>query len=427
MKNLSQNNLKSLGKSYLLLAIISLCALVVTFLVSNFNFKFETKLWVFVSVVLLYLLVCFIIYTRQKRNSQNSSTEISNDSIINIEIEGKLQALEEVHQFFGASLKSKDIFRLVASRVNEIIPFAVLVLYLANEEKSKLIVVSVIGEKFGENTENFIGTEILSDKGFVGKTFQTLKAGFTEKLQFDRDIFPAEFLNNLSSAIAVPLIQNGEVYGVLALYAADENKLNHNSLELFEAVGARVAPIFYSSRAFEDNLANSLTDLLTNLPNERAFYLVLETQIAESQRFRDERPLTILTIDIKNFDELNQQFGHATGDRILEYAADNIKNQLRQMDFLARASGDEFLAVLPTASDEITREIVGRIKKTFVSKPFEVLRQEKINLQLNFGAASFWKDGETAAELLKHAYLRKQQSKTTENNNVLWFPKEFIN
>jgi diguanylate cyclase (GGDEF)-like protein len=97
------------------------------------------------------------------------------------------------------------------------------------------------------------------------------------------------------------------------------------------------------------------------------------------------------------------------------------------MDFLARAAGDEFLAVLPTADEEITKEIVVRIERAFVSNPFVVSRQEKINLALNFGAASFWKDGETVSQLLQHADLRKQQSKSTQKSKVLWFPKEYLN
>jgi diguanylate cyclase (GGDEF)-like protein len=182
-----------------------------------------------------------------------------------------------------------------------------------------------------------------------------------------------------------------------------------------------------SSFAFEKSLLNALTDSLTNLPNERAFYLIVENKIAESQRFRETRPLSILTVDIKDFSLLNQQYGHAIGDRILAFAAKTIKEQLREMDFLARSTGDEFLAVLPTADEEITKEIVGRVERAFVSNQFVVSRQEKFNLALNFGAGTFWKDGETVSQLLQHARLRKQQSKSTEKSKVLWFPREYVN
>jgi diguanylate cyclase (GGDEF)-like protein len=337
----------------------------------------------------------------------------------------KLLALEEANKFFGASLKPADMFRLVASRVREIIPYAVFVLFLSNEDESNLNVAFAEGENAEKLTEN----EYNSGRNLAFRAFQKQEAVYEKDFQFDNSVIAAtRRANNLKSAIAAPLLRNGRAFGVLQLIGTAEKPLNFNSLKLLEAVCSRVAPLFSNSLAVEENLKNSLTDSLTNLPNERAFFLVLENQIAESQRYRDERPLNILTIDIESFDELNRKFGHATGDRILKYAADTIKKQLRQMDFLARAGGDEFLAVLPTASEKVTQEIIERIKKTFVSKPFEATAQEKINLQLNFGSASFQKHGETAEQLLEQGYLRKLQMKTTtKNDNVLWFPREYVN
>jgi diguanylate cyclase (GGDEF)-like protein len=424
LKFLSENNPKSLKKSYMTLAAASLCALFLTFVISNSNFKFETKLFTFISLVLSYLLFCSAAFLRQKRETENFQQPFGfNKSIITDDVETKLLALEEANQFFSASLKSADMFRLVASRVREIVPFAVFVLFLASEDKKNLKIVYAEGE----NAKKFIGIETSFGQGLAGKVFQTLDAEFDEQLRFDKGVIAAEILRNLKSAIAAPLSGNNQAFGVLQLFGSAENPLSLDSLKLLEAVASRVEPLFLSSLAVEENLTNALTDSLTNLPNERAFFLVLENQIAESQRFRDERPLNVLTIDIQDFDELNRRFGHATGDRILKYVAVNIKTQLRQMDFLARAAGDEFLAVLPTASENVTQEIIERIKKAFVSKPFAATAQEKINLQLNFGSASFWKHGETAEKLLENARLRKLQSKSAENSNVLWFPKEYVN
>lgn len=424
MNNLPEKYHRFSGKSHFYLATASLCALVITFLISNADFTFQTKATFFLAVIFIYLIFFAFIYFRQKQRLK--TPEILSqpaDSVFTSEIETKLFALDEANQYFGSSLKSADMFRFVANRIKEIIPFDVCTLAFANQDKSKLKFIYAAGE----NSQNFTNFEIESTKGLAGKTFQSGMAQMENQLFSDKKVIPGNALINLTSGIAVPLLQRTECFGVLILYGNEKNQFGAQSLQLLEAVGARAASLFLSSQAFEISLTNALTDALTNLPNERGFYLVLENQIAESQRFRDERPLTILTIDIKNFDELNQKYGHATGDRLLIYAADTVKTQLRQMDFLARSISDEFLAVLPTASDDITREVVGRIEKTFVSKPFEISLQEKVHLQLNFGAASFGKDGETSEQLLKHARLRKQQSKSTETSKVLWFPKEYVN
>jgi diguanylate cyclase (GGDEF)-like protein len=163
------------------------------------------------------------------------------------------------------------------------------------------------------------------------------------------------------------------------------------------------------------------------LPNERGFFLVLENQLAQSVRYRDQRPLTVLAMDVRNFAEINQTHGHAAGDRLLAFAAALIKKQLRQMDVLTRSSGDEFLAILPTATEKISTEVTERIRRAFVSTPFRISERENINLAINFGTATFWRDGETANELLKTALLRKGQDKSAERSKVIWFPKEFVN
>jgi len=426
MKNTPDTNPGFLGKNHLFLAAGSICALVLTFLVSNTDYTFKSKTVIFLTVVAGYLAFCFFIYLRQIRQTKNGVSNYSFQnpgSVFSPQDEAKLLALDEANEFFGASLKSADMFRLVASRISEMISFEVCALAIADENKSKLKFVYAAGA----NSQNFINLEILPNKGLAGVTFQSQKPQIENELAADKNVIAAKILRGLKSGIAVPLLRNAECFGALILYGAKENQFDARLLQLLEAVGTRVAPLFLSSQAFDNSLNNALVDALTNLPNERGFYLVLENQIAEAQRFRDQRPLAILTIDIKNFGELNQKYGHATGDRILEYAADTIKNQLRQMDFLARSMSDEFLAILPTASDEITREIIGRIEKSFVSKPFEISKQETIHLQLNFGSSSFGKDGETAGQLLKSAILRKQQRKSAESGKILWFPKEYVN
>jgi diguanylate cyclase (GGDEF)-like protein len=415
---------KYFDSSQMILAIVSLSALFATFFISNIALRFETKAAFFSTIVFAYLLICVLFYLRQKQRSDISFFKArSSDSVFNEEIENKLLALEEANHFFGASLKPADMFRLVSSRTGEIIPFTASALFWVDNERSSLKVISATGE----NAREFLGLEIDASKGLAGKTFQSREIERDENLVLEMGAVPTEALKDLKTAIALPLKNNnGDVFGVFALYGDEEGKFDSDSSNLLEAVGERIAPLLISSSAFERSISNALTDALTNLPNERAFYLILENQIAESQRRREDRPLTVLSVDIKNFARINKKFGHATGDRILAFSAAAIKNQLRKMDFLARGAGDEFLIVLPTASEMMTREIIERLNKTFMLNPFTV-EPEKIYIELNFGAATFWQDGETAQELLHTANIRKRQEKTGENSKILWFPKEFVN
>ncbi len=405
------------------LTVVSLLALVATFLLDGRDLEYNFKLAVFAAIIVIYLGCCAGIYFWNKKHQQVIEQTVVDKNafdIFNSEVESRLAALEAANQFFGASLKPHDMFRLAASRIAELVPFAACVLLI--DDDSKLNLKSTFAE--GVNADFFKGLCYDRLAGLAGKTIASRAVQTDADLSLEGKVLPPNALKDLSCAIAVPLIKNAQVFGVLELFGDPKTNFDENSITLLEAIGERIAPLFANSLTFEQNLSNALTDALTNLPNERAFFLVLENQIAESVRFPEVRPLSILTIDLKNFTEVNQKFGFATGDRVLTFAGEIIKQQLRQMDFLARSSGDDFLAVLPTASEKIASEIIFRIERSLMVKTFEISGGIDIKINLNFGTASFGKDGETAQRLLAVALLKKQQQKSVEPHKVLWFPSE---
>jgi diguanylate cyclase (GGDEF)-like protein len=404
------------------LAIVSLCALALTFTLSYVDFDFTTKLIVFSVIIILYLAFCIFNYLRSKAG-EKAFLENVTAAGFDADVQSRLFALEEVNEFFGASLKPADMLRLVSSRINELTPFETCAFFVADESKANL----KIEFAYGVNSQSFTNHKIVAGKGAAGKSFLSGSSHIDERLTLDRQVFPQSLTKEFQTTMTAPLYRDGEIFGVLQLFGGEIESYDANSLKLLEAVSERVAPLVAGSMAFERSLSNALTDSLTDLPNERAFYLVLENQIAESTRFQLDRPLTVLSVDINNFSEFNNKFGHATGDRILAFTGQIIKNQLRQMDFLARSAADEFTAVLPTASKEIAFDIVGRIERAFVTRPFETIDGEKVYLKLNFGAATFGRDGETPEQLLKTAITRKQQEKSTDPSKILWFPREYAN
>jgi diguanylate cyclase (GGDEF)-like protein len=407
------------GFSLLLTIILSLAALVATFLVSSSHLAYAAKTNIFLALAAGYL-ICSIGLYFLPRGAPAPDGDVDR-SIFSDLVEGKLLALEEANEYFGAALKAADMFRLAASRIEEIVPYALCVVYLPAENSDQLRV------KFatGEQADQLRGHEPDLQRSLAAAVASSGRAQLAEKLYAEKTLFPAPVLQDLSSAAAVPLLREGRVFAVLALYG--KQTYDENSLALLRAIGERVAPLFASSFAFERSLSNALTDTLTNLGNERAFFLVLENQIAEAHRYRDERQLTILALDIRDFAELNKKYGHSTGDRILNFAAETIRKQLRQMDVLTRSAADEFWVVLPTAGEATAGEIVERVKRAFVVNPCEVSETEKFHLGLNFGTATFGRDGETANDLLQTALLKKKQDKSGEPGKVLWFPREYVN
>ena len=411
-----------LGMQVTLIA-FGLAAPVATYAIAVSPFSQDARVAMLTGLACVYLAIC--VWTAvQMRRAKSSYGEgwvapVSEEN----DLEYKLAALEDAREFFGTSLKPADMFRLVSNRVSEIVPFATCVLVTKHAENSDILRVS---NAYGDGALGFENLEIVADTSLAGLAFMSNEIDLTSTFEGEQDVFPEDLIAEYKATATVPVSHEGDVFAVYQLFFR-EAPAAEDIRERLEAIGERVAPLFLGALAFEKSLSKALTDPITTLPNERAFYMVLENELAESHRFRDERPLTVMAVDIKEFDEINQAHGHVAGDRALSFAAECITSQLRKMDFLARSMNDEFLIVLPKASERTALEITARIRAKFASTPFNIAEGETTKLWLNFGTATFWQDGETASQLVRFAAMQKQQDKSEEAATVVKFPKEYVN
>lgn len=392
----------------------SLIAIVATYLLANSSVEVGVKTRGFSAIIASFLAVCVMFYFWQGRKRSDDLIAPLAETA-NEDMDRHLVALDEANEFFAGALRAADTFRLIASRIKRLVPFQAIEMVLLDQTRTQL----VISEVDGPGMECRKGSVTGFDAGIAGRSFLSgsVETGYE----------PFSSGETARPSVAIPLMHGIEVFGIFQLYFEHGYELPNEEASTFEAIGTRVAPLMLSSIALERSQINALTDVTTDLPNERAFYVVLENQIAESLRKRDERPLTVLTIDVKEFDNINRRFGHAVGDRVLNFVAQAVKDNLRQMDFFARSMGDEFLVVLPTASKEVSHEVMARIHTGFFGRKLKLTETETVEIDINFGWAAFGTDGETADQLLGVARLRKEQSKSAAPSKVLWFSKELVN
>ena len=121
-------------------------------------------------------------------------------------------------------------------------------------------------------------------------------------------------------------------------------------------------------RASQEQLAAALaaekelsrSDPLTGLPNRRAFY---EVALAEADRARRYRhPLSLAYLDVDNFKQVNDDYGHDAGDELLVRVAEVLRRNLRNNDTVARLGGDEFAMLLPETPASATDAVIGKLQ-----------------------------------------------------------------
>jgi len=159
---------------------------------------------------------------------------------------------------------------------------------------------------------------------------------------------------------------------------------------------------------------NAVTDALTGLNNRRLFSETFDKELNRAKRYT--HPLTLLTLDLHRFKEVNDQLGHLRGDDVLRAVASTLRKSLRTPDFAFRLGGDEFALLLPQTDAPQAFALSKRIGIIFA----DVLRSIAISIdvRIDHGISTFPSDGEAMDQLVRVADERLYRRKHANHDRA---------
>jgi len=158
----------------------------------------------------------------------------------------------------------------------------------------------------------------------------------------------------------------------------------------------------------------SITDGLTNLYNRAAFDSKLREEMDRFSRYK--RPCTLIIADIDHFKNINDTYGHTTGDRVLQILSKIIKSTIRNIDFAARYGGEEFAVILPETNLDEGLIAAERIRKAVESTNFK-RGEKRIKLTISLGVA-FYQETDTFQGWIERADSALYRAKEGGRNQV---------
>ncbi len=176
----------------------------------------------------------------------------------------------------------------------------------------------------------------------------------------------------------------------------------------------------YQDRLREDfnrSLSMAFTDSLTGIYNRRYLMAHLGTLLGQCES--DSQTLAVLMIDIDRFKSINDTYGHAVGDGVLRQLANRLSISIRSSDLVARLGGEEFVIVLPSATEETAVVVAKRILDAVASTPFEKLAVQPLSVTVSLGAAVTDQAGETVDSLLQRADQALYAAKAAGRNRMI--------
>ena len=163
----------------------------------------------------------------------------------------------------------------------------------------------------------------------------------------------------------------------------------------------------------------ALHDALTGLPNRSLLVERLDQAIDAAER--EERPLAFLKLDLDRFKQVNDSFGHQTGDQVLQQAIPRLRANLRGADTVARLGGVEFAVLLPDSGPE-GAAVTARELLLALEQPFAV-GDYNISLEANIGIAVYPDHGADAGTLIRNADAAVSEAARTGSRYAIYTPE----
>jgi len=313
-----------------------------------------------------------------------------------------MRELRISYELSRAMISSLDVDELIGQIVKQITThfgYEIIAIYLVDEDKEYATLQWTV-----DAIRDFKGTKIkISEGGIIGRVVESGQPYYAADVSMVPFHGPKEFKKN--SEFSIPLKIQDKIMGVLDIESLRRDDFPKSVRNLLVALGAQIAMAIERSRLFEETRRLSTEDPLTGAFNRRMLEEKIVEEISRAEKEKEE--FAILFLDLDNFKEFNDRFGHQKGDEGLKSFSKIIRETLQSGDFLGRYGGDEFISLLHKSDIRRAIKIANdMLKKVREDKFFE-------GLTLSIGIGVFPYDGKNLVGLVRYAdnacYLAKEK------------------
>jgi diguanylate cyclase (GGDEF)-like protein len=221
--------------------------------------------------------------------------------------------------------------------------------------------------------------------------------------------------------IVIPMVAEELVLGLIDIRSP---KLSPASAaantRFFEITASTAANALRNAQLFEEVEHRARTDFLTGLANHRFFQTTLSTELVRAQRHN--HPLSLLIIDLDFLKEVNDRFGHPSGDLVIRAIAETIRTTLREIDFAARYGGEEFTAILPETALPDAVQVADRIRERIAAQQFSEIG----SITASIGISNYPVNALSKEDLIRVADQALYVAKNGGRDRVAYFNYQMI-
>ncbi len=324
------------------------------------------------------------------------------------------EALSEISLALSSSLKASATLEILLEQIERVIPFdtaAVLLLEgnqvrMASQRGFDRFEVADIMEKYGLDLEQAPNLQYMA---------YTLCSHRVTDVDNSPGWVKTETSKHVRSWVGAPLVARQHLLGFLSLDKIEPGYYTEEHAKRLEVLARHAALALLNALNYGEVEQASITDYLTGAYNHRYFQQQIRVECERATRA--SLPLSLLIVDIDHFKNVNDAYGHLTGDQVLRVITTRMKGELRTSDQLARYGGEEFAAILPNTTTQGAENVGERLKRSVSAFPIWV-ENLTIDITVSVGIATFPDHAATPQDLIALADQAMYQAKARGRNCI---------
>ncbi len=316
-----------------------------------------------------------------------------------------LKTMHEITKKLTSTLNLDELLDLIVKSMLEIMHYKDAALIL--NDNGDFYMVAREGE-LGRNLVNKYLSAFVEDEYFS----QVVKE--KNVLVFkDVDFSPYGVSYKTSTCISIPILYHNRVLGLVALYSNTHEPPTNYEEEILFDLASQAGVAIENARLFSEIRNLAILDGLTGIYNRKHFFELAEREFQRAKLH--QYSLSIIMIDIDRFKNINDQYGHLLGDKVLKLIVKKLKETIRKTDILGRYGGEEFVIALPQTNKEKAYKIAEKLRHTIETSKLITKKHGILSLTISLGVASISEEtkeiGEIVGEADKALYEAKEQGR----------------
>ena len=297
-----------------------------------------------------------------KNTGTSSAAEKSSEDTIR-----KLKLVIEINSYITKSLEGEEVQKRILQQVKRLLHCDSSSVLLVDKETNRLKFAYLSKDEEGKQ---LLDVNLKMGEGIAGTVWSNGNPMIINDAQDDprfSDKVDKKSNTQTNSVIAVPLTYKGEIIGVIEAINKSEGNFNAFDLEMLQYISTQSAIAIKNAELYDMANRDGMTKLFTN----KYFRERLNEEWSRSNRYK--HPLSLVMLDIDNFKNFNNTYGHQAGDRVLIELGKILSSSSRSIDIPCRYGGEEFAIILPETSKEEALIVIERIRQ----------KAEQINIEYN--------------------------------------------